>query len=171
LGPWTSSSLPTAHDGSRAGADHVPNRFRSGWAHGSAGRAVLQLGDRAGGSANPGCWTATSSRIRGHRSANPNPSTPTRRTAASGAGPTAANSASSSTCASTRCARTTKRSPAALKRDAAAGAVEQPHPELTFQALHVASERLRGEIVPARRPTEVQLLGQSHDVPQRLEVH
>jgi hypothetical protein len=30
LGPWTSSSLPTAHDGSRAGADHVPNRFRSG---------------------------------------------------------------------------------------------------------------------------------------------
>jgi hypothetical protein len=57
------------------------------------------------------------------------------------------------------------------QRDPAAGAVEQPRAELTFQALHVASERLRGEVVPARSPTEVQLLGQRHDVPQRLEVH
>jgi hypothetical protein len=57
------------------------------------------------------------------------------------------------------------------QRDPAAGPVEQARAEVTFQALHVASERLRGEVVPARRPAEVQLLGQGHDVPQRLEVH
>jgi hypothetical protein len=55
--------------------------------------------------------------------------------------------------------------------DRTAVAVEQAHTEVPFQRLDLLGQRGAGDEQPARRPPEVQFLGDGHEVAKLAELH
>ena len=50
-------------------------------------------------------------------------------------------------------------------------AFQQADPQLTFQPLHLLAQRRLHDVLPLRRPAEVQLLGQRHEVAKLPKLH
>jgi hypothetical protein len=52
------------------------------------------------------------------------------------------------------------------ERDVPGGAVDEQHADCPFKALHLGAERGRDDVLAGGGPAEVQLLGESDEVPQ-----
>ena len=50
--------------------------------------------------------------------------------------------------------------------DVVGAAVQQPHPQLALQPLHLLAQRGLHDVLAGRRPAEMQFLGQRHEIAQ-----
>ena len=50
-------------------------------------------------------------------------------------------------------------------------AIQQPDPQLTFQPLHLLAQRRLHDMLPLRRPAEMRLLSQRHEIAELTQLH